>query len=102
VIFRTQGGVEPYVEYVEALKDRRAAAKIKTRIMRAEMGNLGPHRSVGHGVIELKIDYGPGHRVYIGLSGNEWVILLCAGDKSTQEKDIAKAQDYWMNYRRTL
>ena len=70
------------------------------RVTRAEMGNLGDYHSVGQGVIELKIDFGPGYRVYAGLHGAEIIVLLCAGDKSSQQKDIAKAQNYWQDYRR--
>jgi len=55
------------VKYVDFLKDREGAAKIRARITRAELGNLGDHRSVSQGVIELRIDFGPGYRVYVGL-----------------------------------
>lgn len=101
LIYKTAAGKEPYSEYVDSLKDRRGAAKIRLRVTRAEMGNLGNHRSVGQGVVELKIDFGPGYRVYIGLEGNEVIVLLGAGDKGTQEKDIAKAKSYWEEYRRS-
>ena len=94
--------MEPYTDYVGSLRDRQAAAKIKVRATRAEMGNLGDHRTVGQGVIELKIDFGPGYRLYAALHGDEWIILLCAGDKSTQAKDIVKAHDYWKDYRRSV
>jgi putative addiction module killer protein len=64
VIYKTAKGVEPYADYMDSLRDRQAATKIKVRVTRAEMGNLGDHRTVGQGVIELKIDFGPGYRVY--------------------------------------
>lgn len=102
VIYRTTKGSEPYVEYVDSLKDREGAAKIRARVTRAELGNLGDHRSVGQGVIELRIHFGPGYRVYAGLEGKELIILLCAGDKGSQDKDIRKAVDYWGDYRRTI
>lgn len=76
IIFRTDAGSEPYAEYVDSLKDRIGAAKIRVRVTRAELGNLGDHRSVGGGVVELRIDYGPGYRVYIGLHGKELILLL--------------------------
>jgi putative addiction module killer protein len=98
LIYQTATGTEPYTEYLDALRDRRAAAKIKTRVTRAEMGNLGLHRSVGQGVLELKIDFGPGYRVYVSLLGSEVIVLLCAGDKNTQPKDIVRAQAYWNDY----
>jgi putative addiction module killer protein len=100
VIYRTASGIEPYTRYVESLQDARAAAKIKIRVTRAEMGNLGDCRSVGQGVVELRINFGPGYRVYVGLQGNDLLVLLCAGDKHTQHRDIADAHKYWDDYRR--
>ena len=100
VIYKTATGSEPYVEYVHSLKDQAGAAKIRIRITRAKFGNLGAHRGVGEGVIEMKIDFGPGYRVYVGLHGQTSIILLCAGDKNSQDKDIRKALDYWSDYRR--
>ena len=63
---------------------------------------MGNYSSVGDGVIELKINFGPGYRIYAGLHGDEVIVLLCAGDKSSQEKDISKAKNHWANYRRNL
>lgn len=100
IIYKTNAGTEPYAEYVDALKDRAGAAKIRARISRAELGNLGDHRSVGGGVVELRIHYGPGYRVYLGIYGQELIILLCAGDKGSQDKDIRKAMRYWEDYGR--
>jgi putative addiction module killer protein len=61
---------------------------------RARLGNLGDNRSVGEGVHEFRIAYGPGYRVYFGLEGNRLILLLLGGDKSTQQKDIARAKEY--------
>jgi len=102
VIYKTEKGIEPYVQYVDSLKDREGAAKIRARVTRAEFGNLGDHRSIGGGVIELRIHFGPGYRVYAGLHGSELIILLCAGDKGSQSKDTRRAMDYWNDYRRTV
>jgi putative addiction module killer protein len=74
------------------LKDANAAVRIVARIRRMEMGNLGDAKSVGNGVMEMRIDYGPGYRVYYSQRGTEIVILLCAGDKRTQRQDIRRAQ----------
>ncbi|MBI4803398.1 MAG: type II toxin-antitoxin system RelE/ParE family toxin [Elusimicrobia bacterium] len=102
IIYKTAKGSEPYAEYVDVLKDREGAAKIRARVTRAELGNLGDHRSVGEGIIELRINFGPGYRIYAGLQGKELIILLCAGDKGSQDKDIWKAMAYWSDYRRTI
>ena len=70
------------------------------RIGRIRVGNLGDWRSVGNGVAELKIDCGPGYRVYFGQLGERVVLLLCGGDKRTQVGDIWRAKSYWVGYRR--
>ncbi len=75
-----------------ALKDANAVARIAARIRRLELGNLGDVKPVGEGVSELRIDYGPGYRIYFIQQGNTVVILLCGGDKRTQNKDIRTAK----------
>ncbi len=74
------------------LRDRRAAARIQARIDRAESGNLGDWKPVGEGVSEMRVDVGPGYRLYFLQRGTEVVILLAGGEKSTQAKDIAAAK----------
>ena len=78
-------------ECLGRLKDHRARARINIRIQRLRGGNFGDHRPVGDGVSEMRIDYGPGYRVYLTIRGRTVVVLLCGGDKSTQRKDIDKA-----------
>lgn len=102
LIYRTPQGDEPYVNYVDSLKDRAGAARIRARVTRAELGNLGDYRSVGGGVVELRIHSGPGYRVYAALKGGSLIVLLCAGDKGSQDKDIRKALEYWEDCRRIL
>ena len=89
----------PFAEWFESLRDTKAKAKIEARLQRIGLGNLGNYRSVGEGVCEFRIKYGPGYRVYFGQIGTAIVLLLCGGDKSTQDKDIAKAIEYWKDYR---
>ncbi|MFS2134774.1 type II toxin-antitoxin system RelE/ParE family toxin [Duganella sp. Dugasp56] len=83
---------ELFSSWFSRLKDRRARACIQVRIDRAEDGNFGDHKSVGNGVSEMRIDYGPGYRVYYALRGTTMIILLAGGDKSSQAKDIKTAQ----------
>ncbi|MFZ4405381.1 MAG: type II toxin-antitoxin system RelE/ParE family toxin, partial [Pseudobdellovibrionaceae bacterium] len=93
-------GKEPAKEWIGSLKDNMGKAKILTRIERAQGGNFGDHESVGGGVFELRISFGPGYRVYYALEGQELILLLVAEDKSTQQKDIAKAKEFWTNHKK--
>jgi putative addiction module killer protein len=81
-----------FTAWLDNVKDERAAARIVTRIRRMEIGNAGDVRSVGEGVSEIRIDYGPGYRVYFTRRRRTLVILLCGGDKKSQRKDIAVAK----------
>ena len=92
-------GKIPFERWIKGLRDRKARAKIEVRIARIRLGNFGDYRSVGEGVYELRIDYGPGYRVYYGRSGNRVVLLLCGGDKSSQKEDVKKAKEYFASYR---
>lgn len=89
---------KPFKEWVDGL-DSVTRAKIRIRLDRVRLGNLGKNRPVGEGVYELKIDYGPGYRVYYALSGKTVVLLLLGGDKSTQGKDILQAKAYWEDFK---
>ena len=82
-----------YAQWLEKLRDRQAKARIVVRIRRLSLGNPGDVRPVGGGVSELRIDYGPGYRVYFLRQGAALVILLAGGDKSSQADDIAKARN---------
>jgi putative addiction module killer protein len=91
-------GRVPFAEWIDSLRDRNTRAKINNRLKRVSLGNLGDYCSVGGGVFELRIDLGPGYRVYFGQIGVTIVLLLCGGDKSTQDRDILKAKEYWAEY----
>ena len=97
----TPTGKIPFEEWLNSLRDRVARAKIRSRLKRVESGNSGNYRAVGEGVCELKIDYGPGYRIYFGQIGSKIILLLCGGDKSTQDQDILTAKEYWRDYDRS-
>jgi putative addiction module killer protein len=84
--------LDEFSDWLKALRDLRAKAKITQRIDRLELGNPGDVAPVGEGVSEMRINYGPGYRVYIKQRGAEFVVLLCGGDKSTQAVDINLAK----------
>lgn len=79
--------------WLRGLRDRDAKAKVEVRIRRLSLGNPGRFRSLKDGINELKIDYGPGYRVYYTFKGKTLILLLCGGDKSTQSKDIRLATE---------
>jgi putative addiction module killer protein len=82
-----------FSQWYSKLKDLEAKRRIAQRLTRVEIGLLGDYKSVGSGVFELRIDYGQGLRLYFIRRGNEIILLLCGGDKSTQDKDIQKAKE---------
>ena len=94
----TPDGRNPFAEWLSSLRDLNAVVKIEQRLDRVRLGNLGNTKSVGEGACELKIDFGPGYRVYFGQFGSTIVLVLCGGDKSSQEQDIRKAKEYWKEY----
>lgn len=85
---------------MNSLKDRIAVSRIRMRLNRVIVGNFGVVKSVGQGVSELKIDHGPGYRLYYAMSGKTVVLLLIGGDKSTQTGDIEAAKHYWQDFKR--
>jgi putative addiction module killer protein len=93
--FTLDSGVKPFEDWVRLL-DKRSRVKIRAYIDRVALGGSKKNiRSLGDGLNEIKIDYGPGFRVYFGLIGNEVMLLLGGGDKGSQARDIAKAHEYW-------
>jgi putative addiction module killer protein len=91
-------GRSPFENWFNRI-NAQAAAKVTTALVRLESGNTSNTKSVGGGVYELKIDYGPGYRVYFGYDGPKVVILLAGGTKKRQEKDIETAKKRWTNYK---
>ncbi|MBM4133959.1 MAG: type II toxin-antitoxin system RelE/ParE family toxin [Nitrospira sp.] len=96
----TEDGDIPFSDWLDVLRDERAQARILVRLDRVRLGNFGDCVSVGEGVKELRIDYGPGYRVYVGQAGATLVLLLCGGDKRTQARDIRRAKACWKDYKR--
>ena len=82
---------EAYFHWFDSLRDRQAQARINARIRRLSLGNFGDVKPIGEGVSELRIDFGPGYRVYFVQRGQTLVVLLAGGDKRTQDRDIKKA-----------
>lgn len=95
--YLTADGREPFEEWITSLRDTSGRAKVRVRLNRVMEGNLGDCNSVGDGVHELRIDFGPGYRVYFGVDG-DLVVVLCGGNKRTQSSDIATAKQYWSDY----
>ena len=87
----------PFRDWLEML-DISVRARIQARILRFEMGNLGDHKSVGGGVWEARVMFGPGYRIYFGKEGLSIILLLLGGDKSSQAGDIRKARQLWSEY----
>lgn len=97
--YLTDAGRNPFREWMDGLRDLQARARIRIRLNRVRLGNFGDSKSVGEGVLELRMDFGPGYRVYLGQDGDVLVILLCGGDKRTQARDITRAKEFWRSYR---
>ncbi len=95
--FLTTEGESPYRRWLDTL-DVQVRARIQARIFRFELGNLGDYKSVGDGVLEARLDFGPGYRVYFGLVGTAVVLLLLGGDKGSQARNIRKAKRHWAHF----
>jgi putative addiction module killer protein len=101
ITYTTSTGKEPFTDWLESL-DAKERSIIFTRLTRIRLGNFGDCKLLkeSDGILELRIDYGPGYRVYLGRSGFELIILLIGGDKGSQTKDITKAKQYWQTFKR--
>ena len=90
-------GRNPFREWLRSLT-KAVGARIQLRVQRFELGNLGDHKTVGEGVWEARVMFGPGYRIYFGKDGNSIIVLLAGGDKGSQAKDIARARGFWRDY----
>ena len=98
-IYRAPNDQAPFTEWLKSLQDGRTRKRIQNRVARIESGNLGDHKPVGDGVFELRLHFGPGYRIYFGEVDNTIILLLCGGDKSSQNGDIDRAKAYWQEYK---
>lgn len=98
--YQTADGTFPYQSWLKSL-DKKAAATVAARVNRLRIGNFGDWKRVGEGAFELRIDFGPGYRVYFGRDGNTVVVLLCGGTKRSQTADIKRAIKNWSDYEKS-
>lgn len=98
--YTTPEGKDPFKDWASSLTDRMARARVLARVQRMAAGNFGDCKPVDGGVWELRIDHGPGYRVYYARAGNRLILLLIGGDKRKQQADIATAIDYWQDWQR--
>ncbi len=89
-----------FEDWLDTLKDKTLRIVIDARLARVRAGNLGDCKSLGDGVFELRITRGPGIRIYFGFEGNNLVIIISGGDKSSQSKDIKRAKELWAKYQK--
>lgn len=99
VAYMDSNGNEPYTKWLADLKDQKTKERIRVRVRRLEGGLYGDYASVGEGVLELRMFFGAGYRVYFGEDKGQLVILLCGGDKGSQSRDIQAAKEYWKEYK---
>jgi putative addiction module killer protein len=97
--YQTSSGACPFEDWLEGMRDAKGRAVIQVRLDRLEQGNFGDCKPVGEGVMELRVDFGPGYRVYLAEDGPRIVLLLAGGDKSTQSRNIKAAKMYWNDYK---
>ncbi len=100
--YLTGSGRDPYQSWLDRLKDLRARVAIQRRVDRVATSNFDDHKACRSGVWELRVDVGPGYRVYYAQAGNAIVILLSGGDKRSQQTDIETAVKYWQDYQRRV
>ena len=98
--YETEAGEDVFAEWIEGLRDQQAAARIAARTARVALGLFGDCKAVGEGVWELKVDWGPGYRVYYAKNGRSVILLLCGGDKRRQNADIKSAKRLWRDWQR--
>lgn len=99
IVYADENDNEPYNSWIDGLRDKRNQQRIRTRARRLEQGLYGDCEPVGEGISELRMFFGPGYRVYFAEDADNIVILLCGGDKDSQNRDIKSAKEYWKDYK---
>jgi putative addiction module killer protein len=99
-VYETSDGRRPFDEWLDGLRDKSTIARIASRLNRVALGNMGDAKSVGGGVSELRLAFGPGFRIYFAQDGDKIILLLCGGDKGSQVGDIRTAKTYLEDYKR--
>ena len=97
VAYHTREGREPFTDWLNELEDRTLNYRIGARIHRVKQGNYGDHKRF-QGIVELRLHFGKGYRIYCGEENDKLVILLAGGDKSSQDNDIKQALEYWRDH----
>lgn len=99
IVYSDADGNEPFVKWIDSIRDKKNQQRIRSRLRRLEQGHYGDYKMLGEGIFELRMFFGSGYRVYCGDDGERIVILLCGGDKGSQKRDITRAKSYWKEYR---
>jgi putative addiction module killer protein len=98
IVYARENGKEPFTDWLYGLRDVMGRKRILARVSRLQQGHYGDCEPVGEGVTELRLFFGPGYRVYFGEQDNTLIVLLCGGDKASQDHDIEQAKMYWKEY----
>lgn len=100
--YQLPNGTDPFTEWFNSIRNTRAKQRIRARLQSIKLGNLGEHRFIGDSVWELKIDEGKDYRIYNAQVDQTIILLLCGGDKSSQNRDIGLAINYWTEYKERI
>jgi putative addiction module killer protein len=99
VFYADETGYEPFQAWIDQLRDKQGRRRIINRLLRVQQGNYGDVEPIGEGLSELRLFFGPGYRVYFGENTGNIIMILCGGDKSSQDRDIQNAKAYWKEYK---
>lgn len=98
IVYQNEDEIEPFTKWIFSLRDSQTRKRIEARLARLEQGNYGDVKPIGEGLSELRLFFGAGYRIYFGEQDEYIVVLLCGGDKSSQNRDIKEAKTYWKEY----